>query len=91
MHFGLAVEAIRHEMEEQGWNLAGVVPTKDMVHQILTQCCGGIGTFGEMVRLSEQDTKECSQFFKNIQGWALENLHLVIPDPRPDWKELEKK
>ena len=54
-----AVEAIRHEMEKQGWNIAGVVPNKDMIHQILTKCCGGVGTFGEMVRLSEQDTKEC--------------------------------
>ena len=91
MHFGLAVEAIRYEMDRQGWNIAGVSPTKDMVHQILTKCCGGVGTFGEMVRLSEQDTKECSKFFKNIQGWAWENLHLTISDPDKDWRDKEQK
>ncbi len=87
MHFGLAVEMIRHAMYEQGWGIAGVSPTKDMVHKILSECCGGVGTFGEMVRLSEQDTKECSKFFENIRDWAAINLHIAIPDPDPNWRQ----
>jgi hypothetical protein len=89
MHFGLAVETIRRAMEDNGWTIAGVVPNKDMVHQILTKCCSGVGTFGEMVRLSEQDPKECVKFFENIRLWAWENLHVIIPDPDPNWRHKE--
>ena len=87
MHFGLAVERIRAEMDRQGWDIAGVPINKEMVHDILTQRCGGVGTFGEMIRLSEQDTEECCKFFKNIQMWAAKNLHIDIGEPDPDWKK----
>lgn len=89
MHFGLAVERIRHAMYEQGWNIAGVPINKEQVHDILSQRCGGVGTFGEMVRLSEQDPKECSKFFEYIRDWAAKNLHIVIPDPDKDWRDEE--
>ena len=87
MHFGLAVEMIRQRMSDDGIAIEGVPPSKDMIHQILTRKCAGVGPLGGTVRLSEMDTKQSAQFFENIRDWAATNLHLVIPDPDTNWKD----
>ena len=89
VHFGLAVEMIRQRMIDEGWDIMGIAPNKQMIHDILSKCCGGVGPLGANVRLSEMDTKQCSQFFENIRDWAAKNLHVVIPDPDPNWKSKD--
>ena len=78
---------IRQQMIDLGWSICGVAPSKDMIHEILTKCCGGVGPLGQTVRLSEQTIDQAMKFFENIRDWAATELHLVIPDPRKDWKK----
>ena len=86
-HFGLAVSKIRQAMIEQGIAVCGVIPNKDMIHEILSLSCGGVGPGGEMKRLSNMTTDEAFHFFENIQDWAATQLHCVIPAPDPQWKD----
>jgi hypothetical protein len=85
-HFGLAVMMIRQQMIDLGWAICGVAPSKDMIHEILIKCCGGVGPLGQTVRLSEQTIDENMKFFENIRDWAATELHLVIPDPDPNYR-----
>jgi len=85
-HFGLAVEMIRKRMIELGYGIFGAAPSKDMIHEILTKCCGGVGPLGQTVRLSEQTIDQAMKFFENIKDWAAEELHLVIPKTDKNWK-----
>ena len=87
MHFGLAVSMIRQEMIDSGYGIFNCAPTVDMVHEILTKCCGGVGDGGECLRLSEMSTTQAAAFFENIRDWAATQLHIVIPDPDPNWRE----
>jgi len=89
-HFGLAVEMIRQRMIELGWGVCGIAPNKDMIHDILTKACGGVGEMGEVVRLSEMTTTQASALFENVRDWAATQLNLVIPDPDPTWREKAK-
>lgn len=86
-HFGLAVAKIRQTMIDKGWGFYGIPPNQKMIHEILTKCCGGVGPLGEMKRLSEMTTDECSKFFENIQDWAATELHIYIPKPDPNWNK----
>jgi hypothetical protein len=86
-HWALAVERVRQAMIDKGWSICGVAPNKDMVHDILTKACGGVGELGEVVRLSEMTPANASQYFENIRDWAATQLNLVIPDPDPNWRE----
>ena len=86
-HFGLAVERVRQAMIEKGYGICGVPPNKDMVHDILSKACGGVGPLGEHVRLSEMTSEECCRYFENIKDWVSNELHIVIPEPDPNWKE----
>ncbi len=86
-HFGLAVEMIRQKMIDLGWDICGIAPNKDMIHDILKKACGGVGQLGEVVGLSEMSTVEASLFFENIRDWAATQLNLVIPDPDPNWNK----
>src|SRR4030042_2908976 len=54
-HFGLVIEMIRKQMKELGWDICGVLPNKEMIHEILKKCCGGVGENGETMGLSEMD------------------------------------
>jgi hypothetical protein len=85
-HFGLCVEMIRQRMDELGWDIMGICPNKDMIHEILTQCCGGVGETGEIVRLSDMTTAQAAAYFDNIRNWAAIQLNLIIPDPDPNWR-----
>ncbi len=89
VHFGLAVEMIRQRMVDEGWDIMGIAPNKEMIHDILSKCCAGVGPLGATVRLSEMDTKQASQFFENVRDWAATNLCLVIPNPDPSWRDTE--
>ena len=86
-HFGLAVEMIRQKMIELGWSICGVSPNKQMVHEILTKTCMGVGDMGDTIRLSEQTIEQNMQTFENIRDWSATQLNLCIPDPDPAWKE----
>jgi len=88
-HFGLAVMMIRQRMIDLGLSIFGVEPNKDMVHEILTRTCAGVGGGGTIVRLSDQTVTETMQFFENIRDFAAKQLHLVIPDPDIHWKESQ--
>jgi len=84
-HFGLAVTMIQEKMMELGWDICGVAPNKQMVHEILTMACGGVGELGQTVRLSEMTIEQAMKFFENIRAWAATQLQLNIPDPDRDW------
>jgi len=86
-HFGLAVEMIRERMMDLGWDICGIAPNKDMIHDILTKACGGVGELGATVRLSEMTTTEAAAYFENIRAWAMTQLNLNIPDPDKNWKD----
>ena len=86
-HFGLTITIIREAMIDKGWAICGVAPNKTMIHEILLKCCGGVGELGSMKRFSEMTTTEAKQFFENIRDWAANELHIVIPDPDPNWKD----
>jgi len=86
-HFGLAVTMIRDRMMELGWDICGVPPNKEMVHEILLRACGGVGPLGESVRLSLMTTEQASKFFENIRAWSATQLNLDIPDPDPHWRD----
>ena len=88
-HFGLAVEMIRERMIDLGWDICGIAPNKDMIHDILTKACGGVGELGATVRLSEMTTTEAAVYFENIRAWAATQLNLNIPDPDPNWKDKD--
>jgi len=85
-HWGLAIEMIRERMIELGWSLCGIAPNKDMIHDILTKACGGVGEMGEVIRLSEMTTTQAAAYFENVRDWAATQLNLVIPDPDPAWR-----
>jgi hypothetical protein len=85
-HWGLAVEMIRQRMIEKGWGICGIAPNKDMIHDILTKACGGVGEMGAVVRLSEMTTSQAAAYFENVRDWAATQLNLVIPNPDPNWK-----
>jgi hypothetical protein len=86
-HFALATAKVRQAMIDQGQSILGVTPNKVMVHEMLSMSCGGVGPLGEMKRLSQMTSSEAHNFFENIRDWAAKNLHIVIPDPDPRWKE----
>jgi len=86
-HFGLAVEMIRERMDDLGWDICGISPNKEMIHDILTKACGGVGELGETIRLSEMTTTQAAKYFENIRTWAATQLNLNIPDPDPLWRE----
>jgi len=86
-HFGLAVAMIRQAMIDKGWAVCGIAPNKTMIHEILLKSCGGVGELGATKRLSEMTTTEASKFFENIRDWSAHELHIVIPDPDPNWKD----
>jgi len=88
-HFGLAVAKIRQAMIAQGTTVCGVVPNKTMIHEILSECCGGVGPLGEKKRLSQMTSDEAHQFFENIRDFAATQLRCVVPDPDPNWKNKE--
>jgi len=88
-HWGLVVEMIRQRMIELGWDICGVAPNKQMIHEILTLACAGVGDSGEIVRLSEQTSVQSSQCFENCRAWAATQLNLDIPDPDPRWREVK--
>ena len=85
-YFGLAVAMIRQAMEDAGWDICGVCPNKEMIHEILLKACGGVGTMGECKRLSEMSIQEAVQFFENCRAWAATQLHITIPGPDPKWR-----
>jgi len=90
-HFGLAVAKIRQAMIDHGQAICGVTPNQKMIHEILSMSCGGVGPLGEMKRLSNMTSDEAFHFFENIRDWAAEPpLCCVIPDPNPNWRELER-
>jgi len=88
-HFGLAIAKIRQSMEKHGFTICGILPNKTMVHEILSECCGGVGPLGQKKRLSAMTSDEAYQFFENIRDFAAQSKSFpcYIPDPRPDWKE----
>ena len=88
-HFGLVVKMVRERMEELGWDICGILPNKDMIHEILKKCCGGVGDNGETMGFSEMDTEQRSKFFENCRTWAATQLNLNIPDPDPNWKDKD--
>lgn len=85
-HFGLAVAKVRQAMIDQGETICGVMPNKKMIHEILSMSCGGVGPLGESKRLSQMTSDEAFHFFENIRDWVARELHVVIPDPDPDWR-----
>lgn len=86
-HFGLAIARIRQAMIDQGITVCGVTPNKDMIHEILSLSCGGVGPLGETKRLSQMTIDEACKFFENIRDWAATQLHCVIPEPNPEWRK----
>ena len=86
-HFGLVIKMIQDRMEELGWDICGILPNKEMIHDILKKCCGGVGDNGKTLGLSEMDTEQASKFFENCRTWAATQLSLNIPDPDPNWKD----
>ena len=91
VHFGLAIAKIREAMIDKGWGICGIAPNVQMIHEILTKMCGGVGPLGSMKRFSEMTTTEASKFFENIRDWSAHELHIVIPDPSPTWREDAKQ
>lgn len=86
-YFGLAVTMIRQQMIDLGYGIFGAEPSKDMIHEILIKCCGGVGPLGQTVRLSEQTIDQAMRFFENIRDWSASELHLVIPNPDKNWRK----
>jgi len=91
VHFGLAIAKIREAMIGKGWGICGIAPNAQMIHEILTKMCGGVGELGQRKRLSEMTTTEAMQFFENIRDWAATQLGVYIPDPSPTWREDAKQ
>jgi len=91
-YFGLAVEMIRQAMIDKGWDICGIAPNKEMIHEILLKSCGGVGDHGETIRLSdpEMTIEKMMQFFENVRTWAATQLYISIPDPDPNWKSKRK-
>ena len=90
-YFGLAVAMIRQAMIDKGWDICGVAPNKQMIHEILLKACGGVGPMGEMKRLSEMTIEEAARFFENVRTWAATQLNINIPDPDPNWRHNGKE
>jgi hypothetical protein len=90
-HFGLAVEMIRQRMIELGWDVCGVAPNKDMIHEILTRACFGVGEMGATVRLRDQTRAQNIEAFENVRAWSATQLNLVIPDPDPNWRQQSEQ
>jgi len=88
-HFGLVVEMIRRRMDELGWDICSVLPNKEMIHEILKKCCGGVGDNGETMGLSEMDVEQAMRFFENCRTWAATQLSLNIPEPDKNWRDKE--
>lgn len=88
-YFGLAVMMIRQAMVEHGWDICGIAPNKQMIHEILLKCCGGVGPGGEMKRLSEMTIDEACVFFDNVRTWAVTQLGINVPDPDPTWRDRQ--
>jgi len=86
-YFGLAVDKIREAMIDKGWDICGVAPNKEMIHEILLRTCGGVGEMGACIRLSNMTIEQASKFFENVRTWAATQLNINIPDPDPLWKE----
>ena len=91
VHFGLAVEIVRQVMIDKGYGICGIPPNKQMVHEILSKSCGGVGPLGESVRLSEMTSDQASKYFENIRDWAAKELNVYILDPDPNWKTKSKE
>ena len=85
-HWGLAVTMIRERMIELGWDVCGIAPNKEMIHEILLKACGGVGDLGECLRFHEMSVGQRMQFFENIRAWAATQLQLNIPDPDKNWR-----
>lgn len=90
-HFGLAVQMVRDRMIEFGYAIYNVAPSREMVHEILKLACGGVGDGGESLGLSQMTTSQASKFFENVRDWAATELHLIIPDPDPNWRDKKSK
>lgn len=90
-HFGLVIGQIRERMADLGWDICGVLPNKQMVHEILKKCCGGVGENGEVIGLSDMNIPQAMQFFDNCRTWASTQLAISIPDPDPEWYKKEHK
>lgn len=86
-HFGLVVALIREKMGELGWDICGVLPNKDMIHEILKRSCGGVGDNGELISMRNMTIKQAMEFFDNCRKWAATQLDLDIPNPDPNWRE----
>ena len=84
-HFGLAVAKIRQAMEKHGFTICGILPNKTMIHEILTECCGGVGPLGQKKRLSQMTSDEAYHYFENIRDFAAQSKRFpcVIQDPDP--------
>lgn len=89
-HFGLVVSMIRDRMIELGFDICGVYPNREMVHDILKKACSGVGDNGECLGFSEMSTAQASRFFDNCRVWAATQLQLYIPDPDPNWRENDQ-
>jgi len=89
-YFGLAVARIREKMIEHGWTICGVVPNQQMIHEILSMSCGGVGPHGEVKRVSKMTIDEMVQFFQNVKEWAWTQLGADIPEPDPNWRDKEE-
>ncbi len=91
-HFGLCVTMVRERMIELGYGVFNCPPSKDMVHDILTKACMGVGDHGESIRMSspEMTTARMARVFENIRDFAATELHLVIPDPNPNWQSEDE-
>ncbi len=92
-HFGLCVTMVRERMIELGYGVFNCPPSKDMVHEILTKACMGVGDHGKSIRMSspEMTTARMAKVFENIRDFAATELQLVIPDPNPDWATITKE
>ena len=90
-HWGLVIMLMRAKMEELGWDICGVVPNKQMIHDILKRSCGGVGDSGELLGLSEMTVPQAMQFFENCRDWAASELAVYIPEPDPNWRENHER
>ena len=88
-YFGLAIARIREAMIDKGWTICGVAPNIQMIHEILSMSCGGVGPMGETLRVSQMTIDQMMQFFENVRDWAATQLNVYIPDPDPNWRNHE--
>ena len=85
--WAIVLPIAKNGLTEAGWNYHGVPLVDAQVKEILYYFCSAVGDDGEKVPLSEQNVEQAMKFFETCRTWIAKNLHVIVPDPDPNWHQ----